>query len=1027
MSHFNDLKPLHIAADVILIICHQYEPNSVLGDAILLAQGRLHRWSKWQMIPIKTQNYLLQVLRHTNIGVCGKRNILKEFIGRCESDNSPIELVDKQQTTEHELKQYVVSKSKPIEQFLEEYIDLLEEKFQFEPILFHKSKLSTTLYKSFKGQEYLIPTRLIPQALEPTKLNTQPAISDIAISISDLKTHAIRLAVLTGEQFYKDTTLRFISELQQSSTEVLDDDFKLTAGELQLLIAPTGKGKSVFTRVYATLLLSKGITVALVIPVIKDVIREYKIISHLLCLLESTATISMLFSNRQLGSQICQQLDADIADDDQNSIDWTLNNLTYFCQITAYSEVKEQVEYGNEPCVSSRFLCPFMSQCGKFKFQQKAINADLILVNHHAYLSGRMRIPIIDNNGLEVKTILSLLSHMSQVVLIDEVDLLQQVLINLNVGEIELSKEKGATNAGAVIRDLADNGTSRNNYGVLDPLYDLERLTLLICEAINDGIVAWPKRYGYLDIGAVMPISLETDIFNLFKKIYPSINESEIKAFFEGKFISDNNWEILDIAIQYWLQSNTYSGMTEVDRKLKVSGALYQLYEQIEGEELPQDNDTIQQLNNLASHLILFRFLSHIQEILKKVTYSFNSTDLKHSQNAAEFYGQLIGYHPWSASPHGPLGGRFFGFQLTGKNKNKQLKVMSLSGDPHHSITELGNLTSRAMCSHQRIILGLSATAQFPGASASDVFGKVAYFQPDHSKDINLTLEQVIHKDKGIAVSGKMKEREKNIRLLATGLWEQTLEAHLNMLKQSKPDRARVLLVTGSHKEAQYVADSLIQVIGPNASYKRIRYLIPNQPESEIIHSNMAIRRDDLAKFASTGADILVACFSSISRGHNILQPNMPKSAIGSIFVLVRPVPQFNSPHLALAHVGYNIRKTVREIDSPRSALKWEQGRAHAQLRYYYNGVGPVKHLHNDLKMEYFCNAIVEMLQLAGRGRRGDTDVAVYLVDSAFDDEEASWKQFAKTTLLEWNKLGALQEMKSLHGALIHALESIAE
>ena len=57
MSHFNDLKPLHIAADVILIICHQYEPNSVLGDAILLAQGRLHRWSKWQFIPVRIQNY----------------------------------------------------------------------------------------------------------------------------------------------------------------------------------------------------------------------------------------------------------------------------------------------------------------------------------------------------------------------------------------------------------------------------------------------------------------------------------------------------------------------------------------------------------------------------------------------------------------------------------------------------------------------------------------------------------------------------------------------------------------------------------------------------------------------------------------------------------------------------------------------------------------------------------------------------------------------------------------------------------
>lgn len=1024
MSHSNDLKPLHIAADVMLIICHEYEVTPRLGDAILLAQGRIHRWKKWPLLSTAIQDYLLQALRHTNIGSCGKRNLLREFVGRCEADDSPVVLVaGHKATTDDEQKQYEVKATKPVEQLLSEYIGQLEQKNRLEPIVFHRQKQDITLYKSFKGEHFLVPSAKIPDEMKPISLQTMPVMPNVKVSIHEIKCHASKLAVITGEVFYEQITFNFLNELRQASSEPISDDMQLSAGELQLLIAPTGRGKSVFTRVLATLLLSKGVTLTLVVPVIRDVINEYRVISSLVKKLALTPSISMLFSNRQLGTQICQQLEANIADEKPEDVDWIINNLTYHCQMSAYAELDVQRTFGDEPCNNSRFLCPFMSTCAKFKFQRKAVNAGLIIVNHHAYLSGRMRLPVVDENGLEVRTILGLLSHSSQVVLIDEIDLLQQILINLNVGEIELSKARGATNAGAVIRDLADNGTSRNNYDVMDPLYDLERLTLLIREAINDGIVVWPKRYGYMDIGAVMPVALEADIFELFKEIFPSIDEADITAFFEHKPNISNTWADLNKALQYWLQSNTYTGMTDSDRKTKVFDTLSLLYEEIECKPYVPDDGAMKKMNSLASRLILFCFLSHLQEILKKVTYSFNSTDLRNSQDAAEFYGQLIGYHPWSASPHGPLGGRFFGFHLSGKDKHKQLKVMSLSGDPHSAIFELGNLTSRAMCGHHRVVLGLSATARFPGASASDVFGKVAYYQPDNSQDIKLALEQVIYKDKGIVVSGQMKNREKNIRLLASGLWEQSLKAHLETLKKTNKGRARVLLVTGSHKEAEYVADSLSQAIGIEQSFKRIRYLVPNDPDGEVAHSGLAIRRDDLPKFASTGADILVACFSSISRGHNILQPGLPESAIGSIFVLVRPVPQFNAPQLALAHVSYCIRNMEAIAPKPLEALKWEQSRAHFQLRYYYNGIGPVKHLHDDLKMEYFCNAIVEMLQLAGRGRRGGTNISVYLVDSAFDDDAASWKQFAKATIAQWRQLGFFEEMKLLHGALVHALE----
>ncbi|MGA4604990.1 hypothetical protein [Pseudoalteromonas maricaloris] len=1024
---------LHHAAISILYLCNEYETNPVLGDALLLTLGRLNHLPYWGSIPTEIQNHILETIRLSQISYLSKSRALSLLLEVAEDEgNSVVLTTSEANALDIATLAFSCMPSKNYSQVIEEGLSFLRALYAKKPYTFKQSKQSTIKFEPQSDLQFVVPTELVPTELSPIRIETRPELKEICISVTELIEHAKRLSNLTSEPNYFKNTVLFLESLKSGKTNANSDTLWFSTGELQLVIAPTGSGKSILTRVMSTFLLSKNISIAIVVPVVKDAINEYKKLSSFIELLGLNSHAGLLFSHRKLGTETCDELTEALSSDEasRDQSEWVFKHLAYFCQLSAYEAEEKTFEYGDEPCTQSGFTCPFMAQCGKFNHQRNSAKSQLIFINHHSYLVGRLKVPMVDRHENPINTIQQLIAHRAQLVLIDEVDLLQKNLIGLDVGSLSLTKNKGPTVAGLLSRELEDSGKWPNNFGIIEQLNTLELSAKLLREAINSNHISWPKQFGYLDTPALMTVSLEKMIHFRFKELAPNYDDNMLGLLFDNSPIPDNpQWENLRVALEYWNHTGAYVGMSETVRRKEVSQALdtllvlYQPKEKSPPAEIVDKRKKLEASikDRLIGMLVLHRMFNHLQERLRDITYQIGSTDLRASDYASEFYSQLIGYKPFSISPLGPLGGRYYGFQLDGKEKRQQLSVISLSGDPHQTIAHLGNFASRSICGIPRTIIGLSATAWFPGATSCDVSGSLAFYIADETKKLHLYLSEVFEQEKVIKVSGTTKLRMSNLYRLAQGLWCQTLESKIQQLKQSKPERARVMLVTGSHSEAEEVTKALTEKMGEETALKRIRFLVSNSYDSS--KNPKAIKRNELADFAHSDADILISCFSSVARGHNILQPGSAESAISAIYVLVRPVPHFIDPSLALAHVSYNSLKTEYVEPASHEILKREQKYAHISLRQYYNEIGPIKLLTPELKMEYFCNVLVELLQLAGRGRRGGTDIAIYLVDGAFHDQECGWAVLIKDTLDIWKESGHYEQMKILHGALINALE----
>jgi hypothetical protein len=173
---------------------------------------------------------------------------------------------------------------------------------------------------------------------------------------------------------------------------------------------------------------------------------------------------------------------------------------------------------------------------------------------------------------------------------------------------------------------------------------------------------------------------------------------------------------------------------------------------------------------------------------------------------------------------------------------------------------------------------------------------------------------------------------------------------------------------------------------------------------------------------APLGIDVLVAPLATVARGHNILQPGTTSSALGAIYLLVRPVPPLGEAKRVLTHVSYQMLGWKPPSGSVGLRLKRERKRAEAFRRRYQSEIGPFSHLDEDLRRSVVADTLVLIEQLAGRSRRG-TDAEVYLVDGAFEEGTARWSVVIGNLLDYWDQEGKTSTVSRLHGPFLEALE----
>jgi hypothetical protein len=228
------------------------------------------------------------------------------------------------------------------------------------------------------------------------------------------------------------------------------------------------------------------------------------------------------------------------------------------------------------------------------------------------------------------------------------------------------------------------------------------------------------------------------------------------------------------------------------------------------------------------------------------------------------------------------------------------------------------------------------------------------------------------------------------------------------------PDRRRVLLLTGSYAEAKDAADylnSLPEWAG------RVTALISDDADFDDAWTALPgsraagqLRRGDVASFAATTSEVLVAPLLAVERGHNIVLPG-GKAAIGTVYFLARPHPRPDDITLAIQSVNdWAVRyvrdggfaQQVRAADSLDDAglafrdlgrQKWQR---YLTRRLSWSSLPP------DEKLSVTWDQLVVMWQVIGRLVRGGVPAHVVFVDAAFAPSEASMTgaDTAETSLL---------------------------
>jgi hypothetical protein len=249
------------------------------------------------------------------------------------------------------------------------------------------------------------------------------------------------------------------------------------------------------------------------------------------------------------------------------------------------------------------------------------------------------------------------------------------------------------------------------------------------------------------------------------------------------------------------------------------------------------------------------------------------------------------------------------------------------------------------------------------------------------------------------------------------------LEQMLSQLARPRPDgsaspmqaelaaigddsRRRLLLLTGSYDEARRAADYL-ETIERWAG--RVCRLVSDDAEQdhlwrEAAHAPStrrgapgALRRGDVATFAETGAEVLVAPLLAIERGHNILNDE-GTAAIGSVFFLARPHPRPDDIGLAIQAVNDwaarmlrdgSFRELVRDEDTLDAAGKEFRHQARAKWRHLLNQPMAYSRLGEEEKASFTWDQLVVIWQVIGRLVRGGVPARVVFVDAPFAERQA--------------------------------------
>ncbi|WP_329584610.1 signal recognition particle [Kitasatospora sp. NBC_01250] len=373
--------------------------------------------------------------------------------------------------------------------------------------------------------------------------------------------------------------------------------------------------------------------------------------------------------------------------------------------------------------------------------------------------------------------------------------------------------------------------------------------------------------------------------------------------------------------------------------------------------------------------------------------------------------------------PESPMGNVLgFQFQLGDRNRDGdqsgELRFFRCSGVGRELMLSLAELPAVDDRPGPKVLL-MSATSWAGTSSRYHVHAPVGAILRPNDEEVEAVLRSEFRKEflywpgtsKALRLSGSALEDRPQVltqMLHQLAVPDRSLTGSASLLDLEladieDPDRRRILLLVGSYAEAKRAAEYLNAVpewtgrvtllVSDDADLDNAWTAMPRDPAVR------TLRRGDVASFAKTGGEILVAPLLAVERGHNIVVPG-GKAAIGSVYFLARPHPRPDDIALAIQAIndwavkqvrgpGREFRQAALAAGSPDLAgLAFRRSARKKWNRFLTRQVSWTS-LPAAEKTAFTWDQLVVMWQVIGRLVRGGVPARVVFVDAAFSPREA--------------------------------------
>jgi hypothetical protein len=1031
-----------------------------LSDVVFLLSGHLGLWSAWASLPRDEQELITRLLRLrdsdlanvTVVGTILRRSAAAPWPGLAIPIDGPIDEIG-------------LTFGRPPLEMARQTVEILAMEKALDsgrvvPIAFGGAFAAPLFRGKDRTQTTVIPVGYQlggvgePDVPKPIDIGEPADAETLNVDLAELRNIADQLDTTYGTTYRRESLNKILDHLEAQPGHQVTESWQLSAGMMQILHAPTGFGKSVLTELLACWSAQHGQVMTVLVATNAGVIKTAHAITRHFEKLGLEGQHAVPLTSPTAAQQAAET--AISGDSSENgSGQWAVKTMAYGCALpsAATAEAVDAWEPGREPCTTlrsangddgskQRHTCPWLAGCGKFRNVRAACTSNVVVTTFSNWLMGVVQVPVTarghERHGMTVE---ELLLHRSHLVLVDEVDEFQANMIKGQAGKIVLAHHRPDDTPLRRISAELPRARRGIDGAIRGDAYSATGLAMHLAENYVEHLASGdfhklrrtrPKHQPLL--GRWM---LPRKWDGILTATLSGLNEDEqatqeqyeqFHALFDPSAAVDlPEWLKPIRAAIAMIQVNNGEDVFAPARAL-IAAALA---------ESPHPQLSDDALRARTTDRILRRaYFGRLRELLTTFIYVGPNLSAAGVASAREISDKLRRYKEWRAAPLGPLGRTLFAFSEVydeDRPDDTALNVNAFGGDPHTYVPTIGETTALAHVGRRRCVLGLSATSFLPGAPHHHVFVTPTWWVPDSfTGGFDLRAAPVPDESqKFIRISGTSgRERREAMTNLGFHMWTKQLEPELRLLA-ARPEtatRQRLLLATTSYEGAEDLARGISR-----AGVTRDQIVLAVRPNDVASTSAewQTLPADQLERFGrEVDGKVLIAPLARAARGINMADDD-GRSLVGSVWLVVRPVPIIDEPAEILAHVHAAIKDTEVPSHDPGGRLEIMKNGAAKLFDELFTTLPYFSHLPREARRSITAENLIGLIQLAGRTRRGGTHGRIHLVDAAFHEAggDSDLPHLIQDLRREWERHHAhpLPMLESLYGDTLTTIFKFAD